>query len=52
MAVSMVRHQLSEDLVKIQDLFREGLLTRSVLQMWFIMWTVARYAAALSRRSY
>ncbi|MGY4526837.1 hypothetical protein [Pseudomonas sp. TE21394] len=41
-----------EDYVKIQDLIRDGLRTYSVAQMWFIMWKVARDAAALSRRSY
>lgn len=41
-----------EDLAKIQDLIRDGLRTYSVAQMWFIMWKVARDAAALSRRSY
>lgn len=41
-----------EDYVKIRDLIRDGLRTYSVAQMWFIMWKVARDAAALSRRSY
>lgn len=41
-----------EDYVKTQDLIRDGLRTHSVAQMWFVMWKVARDAAALSRRSY
>ena len=41
-----------EDFVKIQALIRDGLRTYSVAQMWFIMWKVARDAAALSRRTY
>ncbi|PSS58866.1 hypothetical protein C6382_00300 [Pseudomonas sp. BBP2017] len=41
-----------EDLTKIQDTIRHGLRTHSVAQMWFIMWKVARDAAALSTRAY
>jgi len=41
-----------EDFVKIRDLIRNGLRTYSIAQMWFIMWKVARDAAALSRRNY
>lgn len=41
-----------EDFLKIQDAIRHGLRTHSVAQMWFIMWKVARDAAALSTRSY
>ncbi|NIE77313.1 hypothetical protein F3J45_23030 [Pantoea sp. Ap-967] len=40
------------DLTKIRSTIRHGLHTHSVAQMWFIMWKVARDAAALSRRSY
>lgn len=40
------------DLTKIRDTIRHGLHTHSVAQMWFIMWKVARDAAALSTRSY
>ncbi|MFJ4259627.1 hypothetical protein ACIP01_22030 [Pseudomonas monteilii] len=40
------------DFVKIQDAIRHGLRTYSVAQMWYIMWKVARDAAALSTRSY
>ncbi|MFF7108892.1 hypothetical protein [Pseudomonas sichuanensis] len=46
------REILPEDFVKIRDAIRHGLRTHSVAQMWYIMWKVARDAAALSTRSY
>lgn len=46
------REILPEDFVKIRDTIRHGLHTHSVAQMWYIMWKVARDAAALSTRSY
>jgi hypothetical protein len=46
------REVLPEDFVKIRDAIRYGLRTHSVAQMWYIMWKVARDAAALSTRSY
>lgn len=41
-----------EDIQKVEDMVRHGLRTYSVAQMWFIMWKVARDAAALASRSY